>query len=63
VDDDHVLALLAARLEMSSVEVGALFGRTPEFVRTATNRVRDEDMTQSGEAAEALAPFYQWRVR
>lgn len=67
-DDDVLLAMLADRLEIGSADVGAKFGRSPEYVRTATNRVRDADVAacaqseMSEDAAGIVAAAYQWRV-
>ena len=75
-DDERLLWLLRARLAGRSARAAGLGagpegreggqgpagspGLTGARVRTATNRVRDADLSESGEAIEVVAGFYQW---
>jgi hypothetical protein len=56
-DDELVLDMLRLRRSMVSTEVSAFLGCSPERVRTATQRVRDDDRRYSG---EPLDGFYPW---
>lgn len=61
-DDDLLLRWLSARARGESSSVIALrHGVTPERVRTATNRVLQADLRESGERAKRVEPFY-WRA-
>jgi len=60
-DDERLLWLLAARgAGWTARAAAAGFGLTAESVRTATNRVRDADLRESGEPIDLVAGCYQW---
>lgn len=55
-DDEALLDMLAARSAgVSSYDIGRQIGMTGEAVRIATNRVRDADLAESGEADACFA--------
>lgn len=60
-DDEAVLLMLRLRGEgQSSRVVAAALGVSAERVRVATQRVKDADLLESGEPADALMTHYRW---
>lgn len=58
-DDERLLAMIRLRVKCDSSEhVGQRFGLTSAAVRIATNRVRNADLQESGEAERDVAAAY-----
>ncbi len=57
--DETVLRLLDLRTAgLSPTILAERTGRSPQFVSTATNRVRDADLAESGEDPDRVAACY-----
>lgn len=66
-EDERLLAMLVLRCTRSSGEIAKQFGLTPEYVRTAINRVKADDVAQAKagrrECPAAVAVHYDWTVK
>jgi hypothetical protein len=58
--DEAVVKMLTDRMEYSSAVVAVLHGVSAEYVRTATGRVRADDLEYSGEPAGTVLAAYPW---
>lgn len=59
-DDERLLAMIKMRHDFTATEVGRQFGCRMEYVRAATNRVKQDDLSYSGEPKKEVAAGYAW---
>lgn len=59
-DDDHLLEIIRLRCFVGSGRIAQLYGVTSASIRVACNRVKNDDLKHSGEAAPVVLAGY-WK--
>jgi hypothetical protein len=59
-DDERLLAMIKLRHDMTAAQVAGRFECRMEYVRAATNRVKLDDLSYSGEPKKEVAAAYAW---